>query len=106
MGAHAPTMTRAVIRARAKMATRDLIVKLVNFEKKTETKKILIYLKSFLILKIELPCDLVSDKCQNGATCNNDYQGGSTCTCDNGYTGESCETREFKKRIKKRIRIL
>jgi len=40
-----------------------------------------------------LPCHLNAEQCKNGATCLNDNMGGSTCTCANGYTGESCEIR-------------
>ncbi len=39
-----------------------------------------------------LPCDLNPSQCQNGATCQNDNNGGYTCTCANGYTVTNCET--------------
>jgi len=44
----------------------------------------------------DLPCDLNSNQCQNGATCINDNMGGYSCTCQTGYTGENCQTRISK----------
>jgi len=50
----------------------------------------LIFLHKCFFGKV-LPCDLNSNQCQNGGTCQNDYQGGHTCTCDVGYEGDNCE---------------
>jgi hypothetical protein len=38
-----------------------------------------------------LPCDVNSEQCKNGGTCTNDYLGGYTCSCADGYTGVDCE---------------
>ncbi len=38
-----------------------------------------------------LPCILNAGQCQNNGECTNDNNGGFTCTCKNGFTGENCE---------------
>ena len=38
-----------------------------------------------------MPCDLNPGQCQNGGLCLDDYMGGFTCACLNGYTGGNCE---------------
>ncbi len=44
--------------------------------------------------KKDLPCILSSNNlCLNDGLCVNDYLGGYTCTCPDGYTGKNCETR-------------
>ena len=43
-----------------------------------------------------MPCDLNPNQCQNGGSCANDMKGDFKCTCDNGYTGEKCETGKWK----------
>ncbi len=52
---------------------------------------------SLVIIKFKLnkvlPCDLNPGQCQNGGLCLDDYVGGFTCTCLNGYTGGNCEIR-------------
>ena len=45
---------------------------------------------AFLLQKQALPC-ILSNPCQNGATCANDYTGGYTCACASGYTGTTCQ---------------
>ncbi len=37
----------------------------------------------------EHPCILLSNLCAHG-TCINDNSGGYTCSCDDGYTGTTC----------------
>ena len=37
-------------------------------------------------------CD--SDPCLNGASCNNEA-GSFTCTCPDGFTGDTCETSKI-----------
>jgi hypothetical protein len=53
--------------------------------------------KIIILFRIKvLPCDLNPNQCQNGGSCANDMKGGFKCTCENGYTGEKCETGKFK----------
>ena len=42
-----------------------------------------------------IPCGAAfEDPCQNGATCNRVGQTSNhTCTCANGYEGDSCESK-------------
>ena len=48
--------------------------------------------QSFFPKKLALPCVINPTQCQNGGTCDNDFLGGYTCTCANGFTGFDCET--------------
>ncbi len=43
-------------------------------------------------LQKALPCELNPVQCLNAGTCQDDNMGGYTCTCTNGYTGQTCDT--------------
>ena len=43
-------------------------------------------------LQKALPCELNPVQCLNAGTCKDDNLGGYTCTCTNGYTGQTCDT--------------
>ena len=45
----------------------------------------------FIKIKIKALSCILSNPCQNGATCANDNQGGHTCSCKSGYTGVNCQ---------------
>ena len=40
------------------------------------------------------PCE-PENPCQNGGTCHGNGNGGHTCDCPEGYTGDDCEIREL-----------
>ena len=41
-----------------------------------------------------LPC-ILSKPCKNNGCCKDDNLGGYKCECENGFTGEICETRLY-----------
>jgi len=80
-------------RVRVQMATRAKIVKLVKmiikFSLKYSLSKSLPFQLFFLNQKA-LPC-ILSQLCENNGNCTNDMVGGYTCSCENGYTGQTCQ---------------
>ena len=42
-----------------------------------------------------LICVQQAPVCENGGTCHEEDGDVASCTCDVGYTGDNCETREF-----------
>ena len=80
-------------RAHVQMATRAKIVKLVKmiikFALKYSLSESLTY-KLFFLNQKALPC-ILSQPCENNGNCTNDMVGGYTCSCENGYTGQTCQ---------------
>ena len=52
------------------------------------------HLNKIILKNKALPC-ILSNPCQNGATCTDDNQGGYTCSCKPGYTGVNCQIGNF-----------
>jgi hypothetical protein len=79
------------------MAIREKIVKQVirifiyvfNFPSISYGILIYFYIKLFFLSKA-LPC-ILSQQCQNNGQCQNDNNGGYSCTCQPGFTGQNCE---------------
>ena len=42
-------------------------------------------------MKIELPCILENNPCENGGKCQDDAKGSYTCLCLNGFSGKICD---------------
>ena len=63
---------------------------ILYFDKKKLSLTFSLVIIKFQLNKV-LPCDLNPGQCQNGGLCLDDYFGGFTCACLNGYTGGNCE---------------
>ena len=47
-----------------------------------------------IVAPTPVPCE-PENPCQNGGVCHDNGNGGHTCDCPEGYTGDDCEIREL-----------